>query len=142
MRDLSHIFPCTAYSDKRNVCVWHTVHRNRRSAERAVKALRKLCDLRDGEWGRVVSVDENCPLRRRLTELGFIEGTRVKRLFTAAAGDPAAYRLRGTVIALRKSDSAAIAVESTMKTRKHGNTEGAGDDAGGNRKKVEKAACR
>ena len=112
-----------------------------------MKALRKLCDLDDGEWGRVVSVEEGCSLRRRLTELGFIEGTRVKRLFTAAAGDPAAYRLRGTVIALRKSDSAAIAVESAAEhgnteIRKHANTEGAGDDVDGNRKKEEKEACR
>ena len=71
---------------------------------------RRLCDLRDGERGRISGIEENCPIRQRLTELGFIEGTEVRRLFTAASGDPAAYALYGTLIALRKSDSEKVLV--------------------------------
>ena len=73
-----------------------------------------LSDLRDGECARVLSVKSGMELGRRLLDLGFVEGTRVKRLFSAPSGDPAAYQIRGAVIALRASDAAAIAVKKTM----------------------------
>ena len=69
-----------------------------------------LCDLRDGECGRVLSIGECGNLRQRLLDLGFVEGTRVKRLFSAPSGDPAAYGIRDAVIALRASDAAGITV--------------------------------
>ena len=73
-----------------------------------------LSDLRDGECARVLSVKSGMELGRRLLDLGIVEGTRVKRLFSAPSGDPAAYQIRGAVIALRASDAAAIAVKKTL----------------------------
>ena len=74
------------------------------------KEVCELCGLRDGECGRVTALEEGRSLRQRLLDLGFVEGTRVKRLFSAPSGDPAAYLIREAVIALRASDAAGIKV--------------------------------
>ncbi len=72
-----------------------------------------LCDLRDGECGRVLSAGGCRELGRRLLDLGFVEGAFVKRLFAAPSGDPAAYGICGAVIALRADDASGIAVKKT-----------------------------
>ena len=69
-----------------------------------------LCQLRDGECGRVLTIGECGNLRQRLLDLGFVDGVRVRRLFSAPSGDPAAYLIRDAVIALRASDAAGIRV--------------------------------
>lgn len=51
-------------------------------------------------------------MRRRLLDIGLIEGTRVKCLHRSPAGDPVAYLIRGSVIALRSEDSSKIVVET------------------------------
>lgn len=68
----------------------------------------RLCDLSPGEQGRVASLCTRGPIRRRLLELGLIEGTRVECLCRSPGGDPSAYRIRGAVIALRKKDAAGV----------------------------------
>ncbi len=49
-------------------------------------------------------------IRRRLLDLGMIPGTRVECLQKSPAGDPAAYLIRGAVIALRCEDSALVQI--------------------------------
>ncbi|HIQ59669.1 MAG TPA: ferrous iron transport protein A [Candidatus Merdivicinus intestinavium] len=61
-----------------------------------------------GQSARVVRLEVAGELRRRLLDLGLIEGTRVRCLHRAPCGDPAAYDIRGAVIALRDRDSAGI----------------------------------
>lgn len=50
-------------------------------------------------------------MRRRLLDIGLIEGTVVRCLHRSPAGDPVAYLIRGSVIALRQEDSSQIVVE-------------------------------
>lgn len=50
-------------------------------------------------------------MRRRLLDLGLIEGTCITCLQKSPSGDPTAYFVRGTVIALRAGDAAHILVE-------------------------------
>ena len=50
-------------------------------------------------------------LRRRLLDLGLIDNTVVKSLQKSPSGDPIAYLIRGTVIALRTEVSSMILVE-------------------------------
>ncbi len=50
-------------------------------------------------------------MRRRLLDLGLIEGTCITCLQKSPSGDPTAYFIRGTVIALRAEDAAHILVE-------------------------------
>ena len=53
-------------------------------------------------------------LRRRLLDLGFLPGAALSCLFTAPGGDPRAYGIRGTVVALRNSDAAKILTAATV----------------------------
>ena len=55
----------------------------------------------------------NCKgdLRRRLLDLGLVNGTRIKASFSSPIGNPIAYEVRGTTIALRKEDSKLINIE-------------------------------
>ena len=49
-------------------------------------------------------------MRRRLLDIGLVEGTSIECLQKSPAGDPVAYLIRGAVIALRSEDSAAVLV--------------------------------
>lgn len=53
-------------------------------------------------------------MRRRLQDIGLIEGTRVKCLQRSPFGDPAAFWIRGAVFALRQEDSDAILVRPEL----------------------------
>ena len=70
-----------------------------------------LDELRPGQTGAVRSLSGEEHLRRRLQDLGFIPGTRVACLRRSPLGDPAAYLVRGAVIALRCTDARRIALE-------------------------------
>ena len=67
-----------------------------------------LSRIRPGQRARVVRMEVREELRLRLRDMGLIEGTLVECLHKAPLGDPAAYQIRGAVIALRQSDSAGI----------------------------------
>lgn len=69
-----------------------------------------LPELPVGRMARVQSLRSTGDMRRRLQDLGLVAGTQVTCLQRAASGDPTAYLIRGAVIALRKSDAAAVEV--------------------------------
>lgn len=68
-----------------------------------------LAALSAGQSALVGEVGGQESMRRRLMDLGLIPGTRVTCLVKSPAGDPAAYLIRGTVIALRRCDAATVA---------------------------------
>lgn len=70
-----------------------------------------LNDIAPGERARVVSQSTCGALRRRLLDMGLIDGTEVECVGKSPAGDPRAYLIRGAVIALRAEDGCRIAVE-------------------------------
>lgn len=56
-------------------------------------------------------IDElNCNgnIRRRLLDLGLVKGTKITPVFKSPSGDPTAFEIRKTLIALRKEDSKLI----------------------------------
>lgn len=71
---------------------------------------KKLCQLRVGESGRVVSIELEDDMRRRVQCLGLSVGTKVSCYASAPAGDPRAYIIRGTTIALRRVDAQKIKI--------------------------------
>ncbi len=73
-------------------------------------ALDRLCE---GQSAYVTEVRSAPAMERRLTDIGLIRGTRVTCLCRSPAGDPAAYLIRGAVIALRRRDAACVQVELT-----------------------------
>ena len=64
--------------------------------------------LEEGRWGRVIRLDTKGDMRRRLQDIGLVEGTMVKCLRKSPSGDPVAYRIRGAVIALISADYSEI----------------------------------
>ncbi len=63
-----------------------------------------------GERATVLSLDGENGMVRRLSELGFTEGACVCCLMRSPFGDPSAYRVRGTVIALRARDASLVKI--------------------------------
>ena len=67
--------------------------------------------LPEGSAAMVTELLTTGSMRRRLQDIGLIEGTRIECLLRSPAGDPAAYLIRGAVIALRAEDSSRVRVE-------------------------------
>lgn len=69
-----------------------------------------LAALPVGRSARVLRVETGPAMRRRLFDLGLIPGTRVTCTARSPAGDPAAYLIRGAVVALRGRDAGGIQI--------------------------------
>jgi DtxR family Mn-dependent transcriptional regulator len=71
-----------------------------------------LADLLPGQRARVLGLAPACrgPERRRLLDLGFVPGTGIEVEMVSPAGDPTAYRLRGSVIALRREQARLVRI--------------------------------
>ena len=68
-----------------------------------------LADLEIGQSSVIKGVTaDNETLCRELQELGFIPGTEVSLVSKGLFGNPLAYRIRGTIFALRKHEAKAI----------------------------------
>ena len=63
-----------------------------------------LSDLRPGQRGIVRALHSTGAMRRRLLDMGLTENTGVECLGRSPGGDPAAFLIRGAVIAIRDSD--------------------------------------
>ena len=70
-----------------------------------------LSGLRPGERGTVAEVTGGGAMARRLADLGLLPGAAVFCTALAPAGDPAAYLIRGAVVALRRRDGARVLLE-------------------------------
>lgn len=70
-----------------------------------------LASIPAGKKGCIRSVGATGAMRRRLLDLGFVEGAEAECLFAAPSGNPRAYLIRGTVIALRNTDASTIFVQ-------------------------------
>ena len=64
-----------------------------------------------GRDGHVSGLTLTGAIRRRLLDMGLIEGTCIRCVRRGPAGNPVIYYFRGTMIALRKEDSIGISVE-------------------------------
>lgn len=69
-----------------------------------------LCRLRPGQQATVQALYSAGGMRRRLTDIGLIPGSRVTCIGRSPGGDPAAYRIRGAVIAIRDEDARRVQV--------------------------------
>ncbi len=75
---------------------------------------RRLVHLETGKTVRIVGLSPSCrgALRRRLMDLGFVRGSRVSIDMASPLGNPVAYVVRGTVIALRHDQARYILFQS------------------------------
>lgn len=76
------------------------------SAARPTEAER-LGSLQPGERAKVVRIDDACQglTRRRFLDLGITPGTEIEVVMRSPFGDPTAYRVRGSLIALRREQA-------------------------------------
>ncbi len=79
------------------------------SASNVIESLR-LTNLPIGEDARVISVNGEGRVTRRLMEMGIIPGVSVKVVKTAPFGDPIEVRVRGYSLAMRKNEADSIEV--------------------------------
>ena len=79
----------------------------------AGRAYRTLDSLAQGEAAVVRGIAEALrgQQRRRLMDLGIVPGTPIAAELVSLGGDPIAYRVRGTLVALRKKHSEQILIE-------------------------------
>lgn len=76
-----------------------------------------LSRLPVGRTARVTALAPDGSLRRRMLDLGIVEGTVIEPLFKSPSGNPVAYRIRGAVIALRADASSGILVTACDRER-------------------------
>ena len=81
-----------------------------------------LSELKPGEAGVVKAIGDGCRglTRRRLLDLGFTPGARIEVERTGPFGDPRAYQVRGTLIALRKEQADHVLIEPPASGREGG----------------------
>ena len=65
-----------------------------------------------GSAGVVSELHNTGGMRRRLIDLGFSSGSKIFCVGKAPFGDPKAFWVKGTIIALRKEDSEKIMVKT------------------------------
>lgn len=63
-----------------------------------------------GTYGKVEILNCKGAIRRRLLDLGIVKGTTIVPILKSPSGDPTAFVIRGSVIALRKEDANLIVV--------------------------------
>jgi ferrous iron transport protein A len=70
--------------------------------------IKLLGQFKPGEKGTVEKLTVLGPLRRRLLDMGITPGTEIIFKKVAPLGDPIEIRLRGYVLAIRRSEAEAV----------------------------------
>lgn len=70
----------------------------------------KLNELNLNMAGIVKQINCSDNIKTRLLDLGIINGTKVIPIFRSMLGDPTAYMIRGSILAIRKNDANEIIV--------------------------------
>jgi ferrous iron transport protein A len=72
-----------------------------------------LAMLKPGQKGRITKIGAIGPMKRRLMDMGVLQGEEVKVEKIAPLGDPIEIMVKNYRLSLRKSEAAGIAVEVT-----------------------------
>ena len=70
-----------------------------------------LAEMNPGDTATVCKLTSGGSIRRRLQDIGLIPGTKVECVQRSPLGDPVAFSIKGSVIALRFEDSSTIFVQ-------------------------------
>ena len=73
--------------------------------------IKTLKDLEVEDVGIVKKIDGDEMIKRRLLDLGLIEGTKIKPVLVSPSGDPKAFEFRGALIAIREEDTINIKIK-------------------------------
>ncbi len=70
----------------------------------------RLSELKPGEEGVIVKILGHGAFRKRMIEMGFVRGHKIKMLMTAPMLDPVKYSLLGYEVSLRRSEAELVEV--------------------------------
>lgn len=70
-----------------------------------------LNELKINKKARVIEIQINSSIKRRILDLGIIKGTQIKPVLKSPLGSPRAYEIKGSLIAIRNEDAEKILVE-------------------------------
>lgn len=73
--------------------------------------MKNLNELKINEEGTIISVNTNSNIKRRLMDIGFVKGEKVKLILKNFGDNMRAYKIKNTVMALRVSDTQNILIE-------------------------------
>jgi ferrous iron transport protein A len=73
-----------------------------------------LDSLKAGQTATITAVHSTDAERRRLLDLGILPGTKIENVMPSPLGDPVAYRVRNSVVALRREQAALIEIEENF----------------------------
>ncbi|MFP4194251.1 MAG: FeoA family protein [Desulfosalsimonas sp.] len=76
----------------------------------------RLSEMREGQSGRIVSVNGEMRLRRRILEMGLTRGAEFYIEKYAPLRDPMELTIKGVHLSLRVSEAAVITVEPLERT--------------------------
>ena len=60
--------------------------------------------------GKIEKINCDESIKRRLLDLGLVKGTNIVPILISPSGDPRAFSVRGSIIAIRKEDTENIKV--------------------------------
>ncbi len=79
-----------------------------------------LDNLSLNKCSRVAGLLSGGAMRRRMIDLGIVEGTKIECVGRSPSGDPSAYLVRGAVIAIRKRDARDILIDGSSMGEDYG----------------------
>lgn len=77
----------------------------------------KLSELKTGERGVIVKVSGHGSFRKRILEMGFVKGNKVKVILNAPLKDPIEYEIIGYKVSLRREEASHIEVISEREAK-------------------------
>ena len=99
----------------------------------------KLSDLKTGQEAWITGISGSGAIKKRINEMGFIAGRKVKAIKSAPLKDPVEYDIMGYKVTIRQKDAAMVSIEDrpepVVKGKKPHKTEWIfedSSDAGGN----------
>lgn len=71
----------------------------------------KLNEMEINKACKIVRINCKDDIKRRLLDLGMIKGTKITPVLISPSGDPKAFDIRGTLIAIREDDTKLIEIK-------------------------------
>lgn len=70
-----------------------------------------LSELKMQQKGKILDIKCKNEIKRRLLDLGMVKETEIMPVLISPSGDPKAFEVRGTLIAIREDDTKLIEIE-------------------------------
>lgn len=71
-----------------------------------------LNNLKINKIAEIENINCENNIKRRMMDLGIVKGTKIKAILKSPSGNPKAYEVRGSVIAIRNEDAKQIVIKN------------------------------